>query len=98
MQEGFEVYDASGRLINSSTARFPKMIGEFDILGTEGQMTISIPTGSSPVFFAKKLDTKKDMPYVTMTPTKISWIYRKYGGGFLDNNYRASAHIIWGYY
>ena len=99
MPQGLEVYDASGNLINTSESRFPKIVGVIQINGTDGQQSISIPSGSTPVYFLRNMSNNiwYDMPYVTITNTQISWEYRKYGSG-LPSNTKANAKVSWGYY
>ena len=100
MPQGLQVYSATGKLINDTNDRFPRIVGQLNTTaGVDGQTAVSIPAGSQPIFFTVNLGSQwlASLPYVSMTATSLTWQYRRWEVAWGTVPYTA-ARIMWRYY
>lgn len=100
MPYGMHVYDETGKLINDTNDRFPRMMGSFvTTAGVAGQLAISIPANTDLIFFTRNQSnlTSCELPKFTVTNTLIKWQYGNYDPNFQHVPY-ADCLVMWGYF
>lgn len=99
MPAGLQVWDIQGNLILDTNDNLGRFLGFYDEATlADGSISISIPSGYTPIFMAIPLGQVK--PYqscadVKITNTSITW---KYLGNSNKNHKKVPTRILYGYY